>query len=104
MKITFEEVLSEKEWIHKELMNSLTGEIVTKAMKDRFYDVKIVVNGIELEPVVFNHIMNNLEKCIDEQARGLVLEKLQEAEDKVRKLSDIFDEATSKIKDEFKLD
>lgn len=27
MKITFEETLSRKEWLHKELMESLTGDV-----------------------------------------------------------------------------
>ena len=30
MRITFKETLSRKEWLHKELMESLTGDIITK--------------------------------------------------------------------------
>jgi hypothetical protein len=104
MKITFEEVLSTKEWLHTELMNSLTGDLITKASEDGFYEVKLLVNEVEFEPQLFNKIMNNIEKYIDEQAKSLVREKLEEAENKVRKLSEIFDEAAYRIKDEFNLD
>ena len=104
MKITFEEALSRKEWLHTELMNSLTGDLITQASEDRFYEVKLLVNGIELEPQLFNKIVNNIEKYIDEQAKSLVREKLEEAENKVRRLSELFDEVAYKIKDEFNLD
>jgi uncharacterized protein YllA (UPF0747 family) len=104
MKITFEEALSRKEWLHTELMNSLTGDLITQASEDRFYEIKLLVNGIELEPQLFNKIVNNIEKYIDEQAKSLVREKLEEAENKVRRLSELFDEAASRIKDEFNLD
>jgi hypothetical protein len=104
MKITFEEALSRKEWLHTELMNSLTGDLITQASEDRFYDVKLLVNGVELEPELFNKIVNNIEKYIDEQAKSLVREKLEEAENKVRRLSELFDEVAYKIKDEFNLD
>lgn len=104
MKITFEEVLSRKEWLHTELMNSLTGDLITQASEDRFYNVKLLVNGVELEPQLFNKIVNNIEKYIDEQAKSLVIEKLEEAENKVRRLSELFDEVATKIKSEFNLD
>ena len=104
MKITFDETLSRNEWLHRELMNSLTGEVITKASEDRFYEVKLLVNGIELEPQLFNKIVNNIEKYIDEQAKLLVREKLVEAENKIRKLSEMIDEVSYKIIEEFNLD
>lgn len=90
MKITFEEVLSEKEWLHLELMTSLTGEVIDKARKDSFYDVKLLVNGTELEPEMFNTIVNNIDKYIENQARNLIREKLEEAENKLEELFDKF--------------
>ena len=60
MKITFDETLSRKEWIHRELMESLTDEVISKAANDRFYEVKLLVNGIELEPNFFNDLVNNI--------------------------------------------
>jgi len=100
MKITFEEALSRKEWLHTELMYSLTNNLITQARGDGFFDVKLLVNGIELEPQVFNKMVNNIENYINEQAKSLVRNKLEEAENKVRKLSEMFDAVADKIKDE----
>jgi hypothetical protein len=104
MKITFEETLSRKEWLHAELMESLTGDVIMKASEDQFYDVKLLVNGVELEPQLFNKIVNNIERYIDEQAKSKVIDKLEETENKLQKLSELFDEVVYKIKDEFSLD
>ena len=46
MKVTFQEVLSRKTWLQKEMLNSLTGDNITKASEDQFYDVKLLINGI----------------------------------------------------------
>ena len=104
MKITFEETLSRKEWLHKELMESLTGDIIIKASKDQFYDVKLLVNGVELEPTFYNKLVNNIEKYIDAEAKSLVRQKLEAAEEKSRKLSELIDAAKNSIIDEFNLD
>ena len=104
MKITFEETLSRKEWLHKELMSSLTGDIITKATEDQFYDVKLLVNGVELEPTFYNRLVDNIEKYIDAEAKSLVHQKLVEAVNKSRKLTEIIEAAKNSIIDEFNLD
>ena len=104
MKITFKETLSRKEWLHKELMESLTGDVITKASEDQFYDVKLLVNGIELEPSFYNKLVGNIEKYIDAEAKGLVRQKLEEAENKSRKLSELIEAAKNSIIDEFNLE
>ena len=101
MKITFKEILSSSEWLHSELINSLTDELITKASNDQFYDVKLIVNGVELEPLLFNKIMNNIEKCIREEAKSLIREELEEVENKVNNLSYIFDNVKNKLFDEY---
>lgn len=101
MKVTFEETLSRKEWLHKELMNSLTGEVIEKAKEDRFYDVKLLVNGVEIEPVFYNDIMNGVEKYIDAEAELRIINKLQDIEDQTQKLKEFVDEAIEKIKEKF---
>lgn len=103
MKITFEEVLSRNLWLHNELMNSLTGEIIEKTKEDRFYDVKLLVNGVELEPVFYNKLVNNIEKYIEDEAKHLVCEKLAEAENKLNQLIDLINTAKGSIIDGFGL-
>ena len=103
MKITFQEVVGRKEWIHRELLHSLTGDIINKAIDDQYYDVKLLVNGIELEPVLFNNIMDHVEKFIDSEAKNLVNEKLEIADNKSRRLQELINDAIYKIREEFDL-
>lgn len=104
MKITFEQVLSESDWLQKEMLISLPFEVIDKASKDQFYDVKLLINDVEVEPKAFNDIMNKIEEYIDREARILVNEKLNEADLKVRKLVDMIETASGNIIDEFNLD
>ncbi len=104
MKITFEEILADNEWIHVELLNSLPGEVVTKAQLDRFYDVKLLVNGIELEPVIYNKLISGIDDYIDSQAKALMKEKLDELDSRVRDLDTIISEAKEKIREQFNIE
>lgn len=104
MKITFDDVVNGREWIHAEMRNSLTHDLIDKAVSEQCYEVKILINGVEVEPELYNKIMNGVEKYIEIQAKELVIEKLEEADNKSRKLNDLINEACEKIKEEFKLD
>jgi hypothetical protein len=77
-------------------MHSLTGDIIDKAAEDQFYDVKLLVNGVELEPIFFNNIMDHVEKFIDSEARNLVKEKLEIADNKSMRLQELIKEAIEK--------
>lgn len=93
MKITFEEALSRKTWLQKELMQSLSDDCFkTLEPNQDWWDVKLVVNGVEVEPVWFNSIMTKLEEHIDTEAKLLFeqyLEDIQETlENKTKKLLD----------------
>jgi len=92
MKITFGEALSRKTWLQKELMQSLTDECLNckEAIEKQEWDVKLVVNGVDVEPVWFNSIMTKLDEHIEIEAKILFeqhLESIQETlEDKTKKL------------------
>jgi hypothetical protein len=94
MKITFGEALSRKTWLQKELMQSLNDECFNckEAIEKQEWDVKLVVNGVDVEPKWFNSIMTKLEEHIDVEAKILFerhLEDIQgELETKTKKLLD----------------
>lgn len=94
MKITFEEALSRKTWLQKELTQSLTDECfnVKEALDKQEWDVKLVVNGVEVEPVWFNSIMTKLDEHIEVEAKLLFEQHLEEIketlENKTKKLLD----------------
>jgi len=101
MRITFDQIIERKEWLHREILSSMTPELIEKAANDRFYDVTLFLNGIEVDTNLFNDILNNIEKYIDTRARILITEKYQEAEDKARKLHEMVDAVTKSINDNF---
>ena len=75
-------------------MQSLNNECfnVKEAIEKQEWDVKLVVNGIDVEPVWFNSIMTKLEEHIDSEAKILFerhLEHIQgNLETKTKKLLD----------------
>jgi len=101
MRITFEDTNSRKEWIHTELLNSLDGDTIMNAREEGAYEVKLLVNGKELEPKFFNDLVNNIEKYVDKTAKQLVEDRLYEAEMKARKLEEMIKQATEDIREEF---
>lgn len=98
MKIKFAEVFSEKDWIHKELMCSLNEEIINKAKEDSFFEVKLLVNGVELEPEWFNYIMSEIEQHIDQRARKIAFEKFSDAQEKINSIIRILGIAEESLK------
>lgn len=103
MKITFEEVLSEKDWLTKELLNSLPSDIVKDSIEKRYYDVKLNINGIDVEPHLFNYIMNNIEKVVEDRAKEMILDKFDVVESKLSNLSHLFDLVRGKIAEDFNI-
>lgn len=105
MKISYKEILSKKEWLHSVILSSnLPDEVYEKTKGDDFFDVKLVINGIELEPKFLNDLMNNIEKYVDIEARSLIRDKLSEVDNKAEKLRHMIDKATSFLIDEYCLD
>lgn len=103
MKITFDEINHEKKWIHSELLNSLTHEVIEAAQDDQYYDVKLLVNGIELEPVFFNSLMSGISKYIEAEVENMVSDKLTVLKNKMARLDEILSAATGNIVEEFNL-
>ena len=103
MKVTFEEIRSKKSWLQRELLGSLTGELISKAAEDGFYDIQLSVNGVLIEPALFNKIMDNIEHYIDSEAKFLVAEKLDEAGQKANDLNNLIQNITDNIRETYKL-
>ncbi len=103
MKLTVEQLLSRDNWLHHELIRSLSFEIIEKAKEDGFYDIKLLVNGVELEPDFYNDLVCNIEKYIDSEAKNLIKNELEKAESESRKLYEIIKAAKDSIIDKFDL-
>lgn len=103
MKISIENLIEQKNWLHVELIKSFTPEFMKIITDFTELDVKFMVNDIEIEPVLFTDLVNNIEKYIDKEAIKLSVKKLHSVQEKIRILHEIIEEATDKIKEDFEL-
>lgn len=94
-----------KNWLCEELLSSLTTEVIVsgRTEKDLIYDVKLLVNGIELEPVLLNRLYNGIEEIIDREAEILANNKLADALADVNSLTEVIKEAEYKIREKFNI-
>jgi Zn-dependent oligopeptidase len=104
MKIKFDEILAnKKDWLHQELLASATNEVIDLAKEKAEYDVKLLINGIEVEPKLLTKIIENLDAYIANRAKNMLLTKLKDAENEVHELVEAISAAKSNIIDKFKL-
>lgn len=104
MKITGEEISESKDWLAAELLHSTPPDIITQVVDKGYLEVKLVLNDVEVEPYLFNQIMNNLEEAINKQAKSLIRKELSEAQSQIDILGDLITEAGFKIKNQFNLE
>ena len=103
MKILIEELLNSKTWLHSELLSSLTTDLIDKSLKDGFYEIKLLVNDVVVEPKMFNDLVNNIGKYVDLEAEKVVAEKFEDATEKLNKLNYLVESVKSNIADEFNI-
>ena len=90
-------------WLHSEILSSVSDEALMKGSAKGEYDVKLIIEGIEHEPTVLKSIIEKIEDHIDREAELLANRKLKEALAKVDRLGEIIDEVAYKIRDEFNI-
>jgi hypothetical protein len=79
MIITFQEAISEDDLLHIALMSCLTPEVIEQAMEKKEYDVKLVVNGVELDPTILNLFNEKADEWVETRAKKMAAEKFHEA-------------------------
>ncbi len=104
MRITFDELTKRDEFLHIEIMNSLTGDLIKSAMEERAYDIKLLINGIEVEPLFLNRILNNLDEYIKQEAAQMIDDKFEHIRHAINDMDNIIDEVVSDIKEKFRND
>lgn len=106
MKITFDEVLSKSTPIENELMQSLNTQVfatIDLQNNTREWDVKLVINGVEVEPVMYNLLFSHTEEWIEERAKEYLKDKLGEADAEVSRLLEYINQAKENIIEKFDL-
>lgn len=103
MKITFKELISRRRWLHTELFESLPMDILAKIAEDDSFDIKIVVNGIELEPKLFDDLVENIAVHVGNEAKREAREKFEEAMVSAGELQVILNEVKETIISKYNL-
>lgn len=70
------------------------------AKKQGFYDIKLLVNGIELEPKFLNHLINNISKFIEDEAKSVLDKKLCLIKEKAEILEGMVNQACLSIRND----
>jgi len=104
MRLTYDEVLKRSEHLHKEIMGSVPLEVLKTTNAERCFDVKLIINGVECEPIYLNSIWKKIEEYVDREANIKANEKVKEALDKIYIINDIIKDASTKIMEKFDLD
>lgn len=113
MKIYYSEVLSNKRGVEKEILYTNNREIFdTETREDEegnpYWEVSLLVNGVEMEVNYFNSMFKELEETIEHRAEQLLQERLQdklyEAEIEFRKITDLFESVKEKLKEDFNIE
>lgn len=104
-----EDTKTDNYWLYRCLMRSMSTEMIEKTRnkgkdedKDNF-DVKLIINGVEVEPTFLQDLVKNVVKHIDESADDLMKKKFQEAKQRLWRLDEIVDDACSAIRKEFNI-
>lgn len=102
MKITFDQLTNtNRDWLCANIMDSVPREVIDKVMSERFFEIKLVINGVEVDPRRLNDIHANVERYIEERAKELIKEKLYEADLHANELAEIVKKAKRKICDDY---
>lgn len=71
--------------------------------EDKFWDVKLLINGIETEPLIFNSMMSKLEAHIENAAKYYIEKKLNDAENAASEFSELISQAKQTILEKYNL-
>jgi len=65
MKIPFKDAIGKNDLLHITLMNCLTPEVIDSAREKEEYEVRLVVNGVDLDPTTLNLFQDKAEEWVE---------------------------------------
>lgn len=92
-----------KNWLCEEILHSLTDETIHSENKGEdgyIYDIKLLVNGIAIEPILLTKLLEGIETIVDNEAKALISNRInQSIENFETKLSEIIEEVKETAND-----
>ena len=113
MKLYFEEVLKRLTPLSREIMQTDNNEIFKVPTRldendNPYWDIKLTINDVDFDPKILESLFTKTEEWIDFKAEEKVKEQLQnkldDAEQKIRKLTNLLENSLNNLKDEFNID
>jgi len=92
-----------RDWLCEEILHSLTAETIhseNKGEDGNIYDIKLLVNGVAIEPKLLTKLLEGLESIIASEAKALISNRINESvENFESKLSEIIEEVKETAND-----
>jgi hypothetical protein len=95
-----------RDWLCEEILHSLTTETIhseNKGEDGNIYDIKLLVNGVAIEPKLLTKLLEGLESIIDSEAKSLISNRINESvenfETKLFNIIEEVKEASNDLKD-----
>lgn len=104
MKISFQDAIHKNDLLHIALMNCLTPEVIESAREAEEYDVKLVVNGVELDPTTLNLFQDKAEEWIETRGKEIAAEKFHEAAKAAEDFSIMVNDIKNKLIEKYGID
>ena len=113
MKLYYDEVLKRLTPLSREIMQTNNDEIFKTPTRldeneNPYWDIKLTINDVDFDPKILESFFTQTEEWIDFKAEEKVKEQLQnkldDAEQKIRKLTNLLEKSLSNLKEEFDID
>lgn len=103
MLITRSEVVSHSSMIGREILRSITPEIIADVKDAKEFEIKLIINGVEVEPKLLLDLYTRAEEYIDREAAALMKERIENLPFKLESLEEYLRDLVHDLKSKFKL-
>ena len=113
MKLYFDEVLKRLTPLCREIMQTNNNEIFKTPTRldeneNPYWDIKLTINDVDFDPKILESFFTQTEEWIDfkaeEKVKDQLQSKLDDAEQKIRKLTNLLEKSLDNLKEEFDID
>lgn len=113
MKLYFDEVLKRLTPLSREIIQTNNNEIFKTPTRldeneNPYWDIKLTINDVEFDPKILESLFTQTEEWIDfkaeEKVKDQLQSKLDDAEQKIRKLTNLLEKSLDNLKEEFDMD
>lgn len=98
MKILTKE-LGNNTWLKYELLSSIDHKLIEKISINKEFEVKILIDGVEHEPVILQKIFDNITSYIENEGKKIAANKYIEAFEEVERFKEDLTNVVTQFKE-----